>query len=93
LFRKNITNGGAEDICEVLIPSEDGSKVPFPYANNAARINAGLEIISALGKHYDVELPVFVDNAESVTRVIPTDAQLVKLVVSENDKQLRLDLL
>ena len=93
LFRKNITNGGTEDICEVLIPSEDGSKVPFPYANNAARINAGLEIIGALGRHYGVELPVFVDNAESVTRVIDTDGQLIKLIVSENDKHLRLELL
>jgi DNA repair exonuclease SbcCD ATPase subunit len=92
LFRKNITNGGTEDVCEVLIPSENGNKVPFQYANNAARINAGLEIISVLGKHYGAELPVFVDNAESVTRVIPTDMQLIKLVVSENDKHLRLEL-
>jgi DNA repair exonuclease SbcCD ATPase subunit len=90
LFRKNITNDGVEDICDVMIPSPDGSNIPFQYANNSARINAGLEIIGVLGKHYGVSLPVFVDNSESVVRVIPTDCQLIKLAVSENDKLLRL---
>ena len=66
--------------------------VPFSFANNAARINAGLEIISALSLHWGLSLPVFVDNAESVTRLETIDTQIIRLVVSENDKTLRLEI-
>jgi len=92
LFSKNITNDGIEDVCEVLIPTVDSRRIPFAIANNAARINAGLEIIGVLGEHYDIQLPVFVDNAESVTRINSINSQLIRLVVSENDKKLRLEL-
>ncbi|GHV51279.1 AAA family ATPase [Synergistales bacterium] len=91
LFKKNITNDGIDDVCEVLIPTPDGQRVPFALSNNAARINAGLEIIGVLSEHYGVELPIWVDNAESVVRVIPIKAQLIRLIVSEADKQLRFE--
>ncbi len=93
LFRQNITNDGIEEICDVLVPSENGALVPFADANRAARLNAGIEIIGVLSEHYGVELPIFVDNAESVTNIIPTKAQMIRLVVSENDKELRLETL
>jgi len=74
-----------------MIPTEDGRMVPFTFANNAARINAGLEIIDTLSKHWNLAMPVFVDNAESVTRLIQMDTQVIRLVVSEKDKALRLE--
>lgn len=83
-------NGGVKDDCEVLVPNGAGTLVPFRDANNAARINAGLEIIEALSEHWDISMPVFVDNAESVTRMIHTNMQTVRLVVSERDSKLRL---
>lgn len=85
-------NGGVRDDCEVLVPSESGSMVPYRDANNAARINAGLEIIEALSRHWRLSMPVFVDNAESVTSLIRTDMQTVRLVVSKNDRVLRLEM-
>lgn len=81
-------NGGIADDCEALVPCKTGL-VPFKSANNAARINAGLELIDTLAEHYGVELPVFVDNAESVTKLTPTQTQVIRLVVSEADKILR----
>lgn len=93
LFKQNITNDGIDDICDVLVPTASGAFVPFSDANNAARINAGIEIIGVLGEYYGVELPLFVDNAESVTHIIPTKGQLIRLVVSESDKELRLETL
>jgi len=84
-------NGGVKECCEVLVPSPDGRLVPYAYANNAARINAGLEIISELSRCAGVSLPVFIDNAESVTRLVHTDLQTIRLVVSEADKELRLE--
>ncbi len=91
-FRLFITqiNGGIKEDCEVLIPSESGL-VPFSLANNAARINAGLEIISALSEQYNFKMPVFVDNAESVTSLSDTDLQIIRLVVSADDKTLRVE--
>jgi hypothetical protein len=84
-------NGGVKEDCEVMIPAEGGRMVPFTFANNAARINAGLEIIDALSSHWNLAMPVFVDNAESVTRLLQMDTQVIRLVVSEADKKLRLE--
>lgn len=93
LFKQNITNDGIDDICDVLVPTATGAFVPFSDANKAARLNAGIEIIGVLGEYYGVELPIFVDNAESVTHIIPTKGQLIRLVVSESDNELRLETL
>nr|DAN84107.1 MAG TPA: chromosome partition protein [Caudoviricetes sp.] len=93
LFKQNTSNDGIEDICDVLVPTATGAFVPFSDANKAARLNAGIEIIGVLGEHYGVELPIFVDNAESVTHIIPTKGQLIRLVVSESDNELRLETL
>jgi len=84
-------NGGIKEDCEVMIPTEGGRMVPFTFANNAARINAGLEIIDTLSHHWNLTMPVFVDNAESVTRLIQMDTQVIRLVVSGQDKALRLE--
>mgnify|MGYP000954033410 FL=1 len=91
LFQEQV-NGGIKDDCEVMIPTEDGNLVPFTFANNAARINAGLEIINTLSHHWGIEMPVFIDNAESVTKLLQMDTQVVRLVVSEPDKELRLEI-
>jgi exonuclease SbcC len=77
-------NGGVDETCETLI---DG--VPYSDANNAARINAGIDIINTLSEFYDTYAPVFVDNAESVNTLIPVQSQLIRLVVSE-DKKLKI---
>lgn len=84
-------NGGLKEGCDVMVPTEDGRLVPYSIANNAARINAGLEIIGTLSEHWGVKLPVVVDNAESVTRLAKIDTQMIRLVVSEQDKVLRLE--
>ncbi|MNP21080.1 hypothetical protein D3C76_1136850 [compost metagenome] len=59
--------------------------------NSAARTNVGIDIINALSDHYGFSAPIFIDNAESVTQLVDTDAQVIRLVVSETDKQLRIE--
>ena len=81
-------NGGEVECCETLVNS-NGSFVPFTDANNAAKINAGIDIINTLCKHYNIYAPIFIDNRESVTRLIDSDSQIVNLIVSEQDKKLR----
>lgn len=90
LFKQQ-ANGGVADCCEVLVPGEGGAMVPYSTANKAAIVNAGLEIISTLSDYYGVRLPVVVDNAESVTDLLPVDSQVIRLVVSPEDETLRVE--
>ena len=83
LFERQI-NGGIAEACEVTI---DG--VPYGDLNSAAKINAGLDVINSLSKKLDLKVPVFIDNAESVNKLIETDTQLVRLAVSK-DKELKI---
>lgn len=89
LFETQI-NGGVKEICETLVPSSTGL-MPYSYANHAAKINAGLDIIRVLSEHYGVKMPVFVDNAESIVNLCDSGLQVIKLIVSENDKKLRVE--
>ncbi|MBD8037122.1 AAA family ATPase [Solibacillus sp. A46] len=87
LFEEQV-NGGLNEVCETLYEG-----VPYGSGlNNAAKINVGLDIINTLSEHYGILAPIFVDNAEAVTKFIDVDAQLISLVVSEKDKQLRVEL-
>lgn len=83
LFREQ-ANGGLEERCDVVF---DG--VPYMGLNNGAKVNVGIDIINTLSRHYGVTVPLFVDNAESVTRLRECSAQVIRLVVSESDKELR----
>jgi len=86
LFETQI-NDGLKETCETLY---DG--VPYSKGlNNAARINVGLDIIDTLSEHYQFQAPIFVDNAEAVTKLIEIDTQLISLVVSEGDAELRIE--
>lgn len=86
LFRKNISNDGIEQCCDTLV-----NDIPYKSINDAARINVGMDIISTLIDYYGVAVPIFVDNAESVTdlNMINGKTQIIRLVVSKEDSQLR----
>ena len=60
--------------------------VPFDSLNSAARINAGLDIINALSEHHQVNAPVFLDNRETVNDLLPTESQLINLIVTRDKK-------
>lgn len=84
LFREQI-NGGLKEICEPTLENKAGEWVEYRSANYAAQVNAKLDIIGALSKHYGVTLPVLMDQAESVTAPLETDGQLIRLIVSAPD--------
>lgn len=71
-----LVNGGLEDCCEALI---DG--VPFADANNAAKINAGIDIINTLSDHFDIQAPIFVDNKEGINVLVENNSQIINLIV------------
>lgn len=85
LFEEQI-NGGLAECCEVTY-----NGVPYSSGlNNGARVNVGLDIIRTLSRHYGVSMPVIIDNAESVTDLLPTGGQEIRLVVSAADTSLRI---
>ncbi|MBO4978809.1 MAG: AAA family ATPase [Clostridia bacterium] len=83
LFREQ-ANGGVEDRCDVVL---DG--IPYINLNSGAKINVGIDIINALSAAYGVSVPLFVDNAESVTRLEESKAQIIRLVVAEKEKEIK----
>ena len=84
LFNEQI-NGGLADCCDVVV---DG--VPYDDLNSATQVNVGLDIIETISLHYNRRVPLFIDNAESVTKLQEISAQVVRLAVSAEDKELRL---
>lgn len=86
LFTEQV-NGGLADCCEPM----DRNGTAFEGTNNAMKINIGMDIIDTLSEFYGVRVPLFVDNAESVTHLQEIGSQVVRLVVSEQDKELRIE--
>lgn len=84
LFNEQV-NGSLDETCETLINS-NGAWVPWTDANSGGKIIAGIDIINTLSKHYNVSAPIFTDNAESVTNPIIADTQVIRLIVSQDEK-------
>lgn len=83
LFRDQL-NEGLQEMCETTVKG-----VPYRSMNNAARIQAGLDIINTLQAHYGVTAPVWIDNREAVVEIPEMNCQTISLIVSEADKTLR----
>lgn len=76
---KALMNGGEEPacICEV---NSNGSWVDYSSnANYAAKLNAGIDIINAFSEFSGISFPIFVDNKESVSELLPTLSQVICL--------------
>ena len=79
---KRLLNGNLEPICECTMHG-----TPYQDLSNSEKINAGIDIINAICRYNDIYAPMFVDNAESINDVTPTQSQQILLIVSR-DKQL-----
>lgn len=85
LFEEQI-NGGLKEVCEVTVKG-----VPYSSGlNNAARINAGLDIINTVTEINQINAPIFIDNAESINDLLAVQAQTITLSVSK-DKDLKME--
>ena len=78
LFETQV-NGEIKETCEVTV-----NGVSYPSVNNAGKINAGLDVINSLSEHFEKRVPIFVDNAESITDILEVKSQIVKLYVVKN---------
>ena len=78
-----------EQVCNPMTQNAAGEWVEYKSSNTAAQVNAGLEIIDVLNKHFHTNLPVIVDRAESVCKIAKVSEQTIRLIVSAPDDTLR----
>lgn len=90
LFEDQV-NGGLKEICDPTVQNAAGEWVRYKSVNTANKVNAELEIIDVLNEFYGTDLPVIMDRAESVSRPIAIKEQLIRLIVSEKDIQIRVE--
>ena len=90
LFEDQV-NGGLKEICDPTVQNAAGEWVRYKSVNTANKVNAELEIIDVLNEFYGTDLPVIMDRAESVSRPIAIKEQLIRLIVSEKDTQIRVE--
>ena len=75
-------NGALAEVCEATYNGiEYGTSL-----NTGARINCDLDIVNTLGKEFGIQMPVFVDNTESVTKLHEVEAQTIDLRVGTTKK-------
>lgn len=79
MFEQQI-NGGEVETCEAT-----ANGVPYSGQNNAMQINMGIDIINAICKFEGVTAPIFIDNAESINEIMPTQSQMIRLIVTDNE--------
>lgn len=85
LFEEQI-NGGIKEVCETLY-----NGVPYKNLDGSAPLKVGIDIINVLSDYYNFTAPMFVDNAERITDLPDSQGQMIALVVSEKDKELRVE--
>lgn len=85
MFKEQINGGETED-CTLIV-----NGVPWTDLNTAGRIQAGISCINTISKHFGYSAPIWIDNAETVVKLPETESQLIRLVVSENHKELTIN--
>ena len=78
-------NGEEAECCDVVYPNGSTN------LSTGERLQTGIDIISTLSEYYGVDAPIWIDNAEGITLPVETDAQIIRMIVSEKDEKLRIE--
>ena len=82
-----LVNGGLEECCEVTFEG-----VPYSAGlNHGARVQVGIDIVRTLQNHFSFLPPVWVDQSESISSLPEMECQVIRLVVSPTDEELRIE--
>ena len=86
-------NGGIAPCCRATVQSnkEDVYTAYESNTNTARQYNAGLDIIAALSEAMGLHLPVWVDNAESCTKLENIKNQTIRLQVAAEHKKIKVE--
>jgi len=78
---QNKTNDDEKQLCTPLY-----NGIEYSRQNFAAQVNMGIDICEGIKRGFDVQLPLFVDNTESVCDILKTDSQVILLRVMPDKK-------
>ncbi len=84
LFKQQL-NEGLKDCCEAML---DG--VTYKGCSYGEKIFVGIDIINVLSGHYDLNVPLFIDNAEGLTLPIEAKSQTIELYARPDVEKLTL---
>lgn len=84
MFEKNLTNDEYKEICE---PYTNG--VDYSTQNTAMKIAMLIDIQKTFCKKLGIELPLFIDNRESISEIPQYPYQIINLIVDSNCKKLK----
>ena len=73
-------NGNIEECCDTVF-----NGVPFKELNTGSKVLVGLDIIYSMSEFYNISLPVFVDNTESITSDFENGQSQLFLLKAENN--------
>ena len=82
MFKENI-NGSIDDDCTAMLKG-----TAYPDASTGEKIIMGIDVINVLSKHFGVSVPIWIDNAESLTLPVESDSQIIRLMADENRHEL-----
>lgn len=81
LFKTNL-DGVKVPYCECY---HDG--VPYSSLNSAAKVNAGIDIAYTISQHYDVSVPMILDECESTLHpIMRPNSQQIRFYVTHDEK-------
>lgn len=86
LFEKNIGNEGIKETCEITMHG-----VPYRQLSFAEKHIAGMEIIKVISNKMNIANPVFIDNRESISQLPEAPGQLINLIVSAENRRLKIE--
>lgn len=78
LFEQNKTNDSLNECCEVIC----NNSPRYNDINNAGKTIVGIDIIQTLAKHYEKNVPIFIDNVDSL------DTDNINKVISDIEQQI-----
>lgn len=80
-------NGTIKETCEATLKG-----VPASDMSTGEKIISGVDVINTLSKHYGVYVPLFIDNAESVTPALQSETQVIELRAVRGQKKMLIEL-
>lgn len=78
---QNKTNDDEKQLCTPLYKG-----IEYNRQNYASQVNMGVDICEGIMRGFDVQLPLWVDNTESVCKLLDTDTQVILLRVVPDQK-------
>ena len=78
-------NEGYKPCCVAVL---DG--VSYPGMSTGEEMFSNIDVINTLSSHYGVEVPLFVDNTESMTLPLEAESQVIKLEAVKGVKELEI---